>query len=776
MIAALALTLAVQAAPAPALPWASPNRHRVLLRVDPRRPRRSSSVASVELDFAAELAARGAAGTFDPDTIEVVAYDSAGRPRVRDAARTGDERHLLPWRVDRAYPTSRLTLHFVVPDSAATRYAVYFDTRESGRGRADRYPGLVGDGDLLRLQRGRREIAASAHDDFADIDGDGDLDLLKGGVGSRVGVFENAGGGRFADRGALTSAGKVLDFPRDGGNRSWMSVEAVDWDGDRDQDLFVLFFSGPFQNQVLRYENVTARGGALTFESRGPLLTKAGRAINGRVAFVDWDGDGRLDVMSSAPEGLILFHRNEAAVRSVAAVEIAEGVPLRANGVLLQVDQPRPDFADIDGDGDLDVFAGTEDGPVFFFENAGSAREPALAAGRILAYHGFMDSKTGVKVADFDGDGLLDLVIGRFWERVSYDPQPLVHGRLLKNVGTATAPRFEARDATNGAPFTEDFQPADAIRQNSVRAVDWDNDGGSDLIAGDTDGYVWLFRNLARGHASLFAAGERLQAGGAAIKVLGEEPEMRVAGYARPDVADWNADRRKDLLVADGRGWLHLFLNQGTDAAPVLGKGRRVSANGKPIDGTSRASVHVTDFNHDGRKDVLFAMVGEGPSKTYDWPPLNPDRRRDRGVLYYQNTGTDAAPVLGVPRWVKLGPVEEPADLLRPNLGDFVDWDGDGARDLIVCEFENFCQLFRNTTGGAPGRKPLFAGAPGVTILGSATAQMISGADAVDWNGDGDVDLLTGQGHGGSGLRFYERDYLDDVLKRTLPRVTVERE
>ena len=156
--------------------------------------------------------------------------------------------------------------------------------------------------------------------------------------------------------------------------------------------------------------------------------------------------------------------------------------------------------------------------------------------------------------------------------------------------------------------------------------------------------------------------------------------------------------------------------------------------------------------------------------------PGNRDRTRDRGILYYPNVGTDAAPVLGAPRWVKIGREEAPADLLRPNLGDFVDWDGDGARDLIVCEFENFCQMFRNTTGGGPGRKPLFAGAAGVTVLASPTAQYISGADALDWNGDRDLDLLTGQGHGGSGLRFFERDYVDDLVNGTFPIVTIMRD
>jgi hypothetical protein len=51
---------------------------------------------------------------------------------------------------------------------------------------------------------------------------------------------------------------------------------------------------------------------------------------------------------------------------------------------------------------------------------------------------------------------------------------------------------------------------------------------------------------------------------------------------------------------------------------------------------------------------------------------------------------------------------------------------------------------------------------------------MISGADAIDWNGDGDLDLVTGQGHGGSGLRFFERDWLEDQARGAHPLVTLE--
>ena len=771
--AATALHSTTAAAPAP-LVWASKSRYRILLDVDPRGVKRSHSVAAVDVDFAAELAARGASGRLEESTIDVVAYDAAGRSRPYDPSRPPDERVLVPWRVDRLYPLDRVTLSFVVPDERATRFAVYFDTAD--RAREPRYPGLVGDGDLFMQGWGRREIAANASDTFVDLDGDGDLDLVKGGTEPFLYVYENRGQGRFVDRGRLTSAGEVLTFPRDDANRSWVSAELVDWDGDGDPDLFASFRAGPYENRVVRYENVTVKGGPLTFADRGPMATVSGVPLTGRVSFVDWDGDGRLDVLTDADDTVTL-HRRVGESHAVADIALADGVWVEANGTPIRLGNPRLDAADIDGDGDLDLFAGTEDGRVYLFRNVGTRTAPVLEGGRMLAFYDYMDAKAGVKVADFDGDGLLDFVVGRYWERSHYGDQPRVFGRLYRNVGTRTEPRFEARDAGGGAPYTERFQPADALRQNGVRAVDWDEDGRVDLVAGDSDGFVWLFRNTTNALAPVFAPGVRLLAAGRPLRVYGEEPDARAAGYARVDVTDWNADGRKDLVVADGRGWLWLFLNRGTKAAPALDGGRRIRANGRPIDGTSRGSVLVRDWDGDGRKDVIFAMVGEGPSATYDWPPLrNADRKRDRGFLYYRNFGTDAAPELGTPKWIKAGPDATEIDILRPNLGDFVDWDGDGKKDFIGCEFELDCRLFRNTTAGTPGKRPRFdSSAEGVVILKSWTGQMISGVDARDWNGDGDVDLLTGMGHGGAALRFFERDHVEDMRRGTLPIVRIDR-
>ncbi len=756
------------------LEWISPNQYRIAMTISSIQ--QSEGPSSVDIDFSAQLAEVNATGGFDKHTVEVVAYDASGTPVVFDESRDGYEKYLLPSRVDTYYGIDKVTLNFVIADRAHT-YLVYFDTYSSGLGKPDRYHGLIGDGDRFTEGYKRREVNASGYDCFADFDGDGDLDLFKGGTEPYIHCYENVGNNRFVARGKLTSGGEIFVVPYDGVNRTWHSVSFYDWDEDGDQDLFLYQPTGPsddYVDQVSKYENTTVPGGQITFTYRGKLTTESGKTLGSTVRFADYDGDGKVDVFSNRGEGVITFYKNISTSSSIEDMRIADGIYLEANGVPIQIWNATPDFADIDNDGDLDIFSGTEDGPIYFFENVGSRTNTAFTMGRIVAFFEYMDLRSGVKVADFDGDGLLDFVAGRYWERTQWGEQPRMYGRLYKNVGTRTAPKFEARDAFNGSPYTEQFQIADAVRQNGVRAADWNGDGVLDLIAVDTDGYVWYFRNTTNEKFPVFAAGEKLMSDGKPIRVYGEWKEGRAAGYARPDVHDWNNDGKKDLLVADGRGWLFLFLNKGTATEPVLDEGHRVSANGKLIDGTARGSVLVCDWDNDGKKDVIFGMIGgREVSEHCDWPPLHKDPTEDSGFLFYRNVGTDSNPVLDFPKWIYAGPDGgKVITYSRPNLGSYVDWDGDGKKDFIACEFEKNARVYINTGSGAPGEEPVFGSSEsGIIIVQPKTTQMMSGADAIDFNGDGDIDIVTGQGHGESGLRFYERSYIEDVLNKRHPVV-----
>lgn len=750
------------------LPWRSPNKYRLLLEVDPRGVSRSSSPVSIDIDFAQVLSDKVISGTFDEHTIEIIGYDPLGAPKVFDASRDGYERYLLPWHLERYYRLNKLTVSFVMPDHTCTRYAVYFDTRESGLGRPHRYQGLVGDGDFFRQGYQRREIGACHFDCFCDLDGDGDLDLFKGGVEPFIYCYENVGANRLQYVGRLTSGGKLFTLPKnDRNNRSWVVPHFYDWDSDDDQDFFPSFMDGPYAGKIVFFENTTAQSRQLTFIDRGPMKTVSGTPLAGGeqaggwfpsitfVADFDGDGDGRIDALVGSNNHCYLY-RNLGQDGSGGGM-LDDAITIKAGGEDIVLFNPCFEIADIDSDGDWDLFAAPQSGQIYLFENVDTTTprtKPTFAKGVAIAYdevYTMRSTHPRIKFADFTGDGLLDFVVDRAWELANLNAasQTRDYGALFANVGTKTSPKWEKRDAYHGAPFTEDFQICDALRQNIVRATDWNNDSKTDLIAGDCDGFIWYFQNKTSNLFPVFAAGTKLSAGGKILSLVDN------SGHARPDICDWNNDGRKDLIASDGAGTVTIYLNEGTDANAALAPGQKVQAYNaqdvlEPIDRGSRSHILVCDWDSDGKKDIILSDQ-ENP-----------------GFCFFKNIETDESPVFAAPKSIGLSPY------MRPNLGSFVDWDGDGKKDLIACEFEHSIRFYKNVGSAEPNTEPKFSDPDGIRIVKPYSIMMISSADAIDWNKDGDIDILTGQGHGGSGIRFYERDYIEDCIKNTHPIVTIK--
>lgn len=228
---------------------------------------------------------------------------------------------------------------------------------------------------------------------------------------------------------------------------------------------------------------------------------------------MDYDADGTLDLVSGSydPGDLYLFrglgHGKYAAATPLKDVtgtplvhhpeELKKYQELERQGKQCsdEATQQRvasfgswPGFVDWDGDGDLDLLIGSFGGEVFLRTNTGTRSQPVWAAEsvRVVDEKGAalqVVAHADVNPADWDGDGLFDLVIG------SGDGSVVWH----RNVGARGKPKFGARQQLIPARSENIFltqnldpheEPLSGVRAQ-IAVVDYDGDGRLDLLVGD---------------------------------------------------------------------------------------------------------------------------------------------------------------------------------------------------------------------------------------------------------------------------------------------------
>ncbi len=202
-----------------------------------------------------------------------------------------------------------------------------------------------------------------------------------------------------------------------------------------------------------------------------------------------------------------------------------------------------PTLADLDGDGDLDAVVGETDGNLNYFKNTGSATAPVFVAqsGATNPFNGInVGIRSAPTLADLDGDGDLDAVVGGFDGNLNY----------FLNTGTATAPAF-----TQQTGAANPFNGIDLGYRSTPMLADLDGDGDFDAVVGNYYGNLGYFLNTGSATAPAFA----YQPGANAIDV----------GYdSAPTLADLDGDGDLDAVVGLNYGTLAYVLNPAAPPRP----------------------------------------------------------------------------------------------------------------------------------------------------------------------------------------------------------------
>jgi hypothetical protein len=552
---------------------------------------------------------------------------------------------------------------------------------------------------------------------LVDTDGDGDLDLLVQEVTGSVALFERTnmpGAERGGEAGELprfrfrTSRYADLDVGE------WYRFADVDQDGDLD-----LLAEQPY-SYIKYYRNVSTLTPGEAPVPRFVLGADTLKDTDGRPIFSDrqnipqlgdLDCNGRSDLLIGRLDGTVARYEAEPeAGGSAPAFRLVanefEGIKIVGQQGTMpgQMDpgafRPGPSMhgantmalADHDRDGDLDLFWGDFFEPgLLLLENTGSCPSPNFRGspvqfppGKPILTSGYnaptfgptkqpagaelvlgvlggafnplrtsaenlyylrparaggwdlqtrrllpmidIGSESVPAVVDMDGDGDLDLLLAN-----KLDPTDLTASRLyfIENTGSATRPAFTFRKPLSLPPR---FHYAPAFG-------DLDGDGRPDLILGQWSARLGWFRGTEAGFVPLDTALVTITRGSNTV----------------PSLGDLDSDGDLDLVVGESSGWLNYYRNVGSKERPRF---TLVSDEFAGIKVGRRSAPLLLDLDRDADLDL---MVGSELD----------------GLVIFRNLGSRSAP-----RFERdTTPMPEVPALSAPAAGDF---DGDGDLDVVV--------------------------------------------------------------------------------------------
>jgi hypothetical protein len=178
----------------------------------------------------------------------------------------------------------------------------------------------------------------------------------------------------------------------------------VDIDGDGDLDIV----SGALDGMVYCYIDTGAG-----YSQNTTMFSGIDVGWRSAPAFAELDNDGDLDMLVGAETGSSMqFYRNTGSNTFVPDNSYITGVTSTSDG--------HPTFVDLDRDGDYDLIIGGLSGSLMYYENTGSPSSPSWNRNDAILAGLSVDQDAAPGFADMDGDGKPDAIIGEYNGNFSY--------------------------------------------------------------------------------------------------------------------------------------------------------------------------------------------------------------------------------------------------------------------------------------------------------------------------------------------------------------------
>jgi hypothetical protein len=487
---------------------------------------------------------------------------------------------------------------------------------------------------------------------FADLDADGDADLLAEEIFSYIRYYRNEGSStdpRFVL--ATDSLRDITGTPIFSDRQNIPNITDIDCDGRL--DLLIGRLTGTItqftevgrdEHGLPRFNHVTDRFHNIEIVAEfGPGAPLPGGVPGGKstgslhgantLALADLDADGDSDLFwGDFFEAGLLYIENEGTCKR----PDLDGEPVQfpPSNPLLTSGYNAPALADMDADGDLDMFVGVLGGAfnpnrttidnLYYLEQTASG-EFEVRTNRFLPSIDVGSESVPVFV-DLDSDGDQDMLVGNKIEQAG---RTTGHMYKFENIGTTEAPKFELRGV----------MPIEGAFHYSPAFGDLNGDGDLDMILGNWRSDLDLYW----GHNGEFEADSTFNM------------KLTRGTNGAPALVDIDSDADLDLFVGEASGEVNFYRNEGSISQPdfVL-----ESESFGDIDVGRRSVPRFVDLDLDGDQDLVLGSESEG-------------------IVVYRNDG-----VASDPEFTLVGPM--PIEVPPFAVPAFIDIDADGDLELFV--------------------------------------------------------------------------------------------